>query len=404
MKDEKTHYINPPPQTRLTIFIGENMHKQGRKAGRQGQDNGLGNTGLKTEGVQRGDLTRGAAALIENGKVTREDRVLVVADNATRRIADLIERGAKERGAAISVIIMEDFGTRPLTEFPKTVRARIQELAPTVSYFAASCQAGEFAFRKPMLVMLKELEVRHIHMPGVTEAIVGGAAMCADYDKIGRLTAVVHNIVRNAKCITITSDDGSTRLDIELDPEHLKWISVNGRPVPEEWVNNPEGEVFNTPSNVNGWLTTRLLGDHFDSKGQLKKPIKIWISDGKAVRIVCDDKDMEAEFWAYLKKGENTDRVGEIGLPTNFDGMISGEVLGNMLADEKVFLHIAFGDPIGEETGATWAVSIPGDPKATQHCDVTIEGCDITVDGFKLMEHGRYAREVLERAGIETTI
>lgn len=378
------------------------MRKERIKTGPKKPGPNSGDRTTQSGTIQKGNLERGVTAMIENGRVTSDDRVVIIADRKTTRIADLLKQKAEEIGAEVEVIIMEDLGERPLTELPEKTRGMVERLAPTVSYFAASCQDGELAFRKPLMGMLtKDFNVRHIHMPGIDEAITSGAAMCADYDIVGKLTAAVYDIVKNAKRIKVTTADQSTELDIELDPENINWFPANGRPEPGEGVNNPDGECFTTPKNVNGWATTILLGDHFDSRGQLDNPIKIWIEDEKATKIECRDKEMEAEFWEYLKRGENTDRVGEIGIPTNLPGMITGQILGNMLADEKLFLHIAFGDPLGAETGATWEVVIPGDPKATQHCDATLEMCTVEVDKFVLIQDGMFTDEVLQKAGID---
>lgn len=66
------------------------------------------------------------------------------------------------------------------------------------------------------------------------------------------------------------------------------------------------------------------------------------------------------EFWAYTHTGENSDRVGEFAIGTNIG---VHQVIGNMLQDEKFpGIHIAFGDPYGNHTGAPW--------KSTTHIDV----------------------------------
>lgn len=45
-------------------------------------------------------------------------------------------------------------------------------------------------------------------------------------------------------------------------------------------------------------------------------------------------------------------------------------------------MHIAFGDPYPDETGAKW------DSKT--HVDALLEECDVAFDGRKIMEKGRY--------------
>ena len=57
-------------------------------------------------------------------------------------------------------------------------------------------------------------------------------------------------------------------------------------------------------------------------------------------------------------------------------------LIGNMLQDEKARVHHAFGDPVGELTGADW--------HSRTHVDGLMEKCDVRVDGEKIMEAGKY--------------
>jgi leucyl aminopeptidase (aminopeptidase T) len=137
------------------------------------------------------------------------------------------------------------------------------------------------------------------------------------------------------------------------------------------------------PKTVNGTFVTTLLGDYFSEKyGVLNSIVRITIKDGRASEVYCPDKKLEAELRDYLTKGENTNRVGEFAIGTN---TAVTHLIGNMLADEKaVGVHIAFGDPLGGHTGATWTVS------PAQHCDMVLQGCTIHVDGRLLMENGKF--------------
>jgi len=62
--------------------------------------------------------------------------------------------------------------------------------------------------------------------------------------------------------------------------------------------------------------------------------------------------------------------------------LISRPTVGNLLQDEKARVHIAFGHPYPDETGAKW------DSKT--HVDALLEECDVGFDGRKIMGRGRY--------------
>ena len=78
----------------------------------------------------------------------------------------------------------------------------------------------------------------------------------------------------------------------------------------------------------------------------------------------------------HLLKGAGG--VGEFAIGTN---IAVTELSGNLLQDEKIpGIHVAFGNPIGYETGADWTSDV--------HVDVVPTGCNITVDGKIIMGNG----------------
>jgi leucyl aminopeptidase (aminopeptidase T) len=58
-------------------------------------------------------------------------------------------------------------------------------------------------------------------------------------------------------------------------------------------------------------------------------------------------------------------------------------VIGHILQDEKMpGVHIAFGHPYGQHTGADWTSST--------HIDAVACDCSVWVDGKPIIERGRY--------------
>ncbi len=75
--------------------------------------------------------------------------------------------------------------------------------------------------------------------------------------------------------------------------------------------------------------------------------------------------------------------MGEFAIGTNIE---LTDVIGQILQDEKFpGIHIAFGNPYGEHTGAKWY--------SGTHIDVVGRQFDIWVDGRQIMEKGRFLIE-----------
>lgn len=77
---------------------------------------------------------------------------------------------------------------------------------------------------------------------------------------------------------------------------------------------------------------------------------------------------------------ENSNRVGEFAIGTNI--ALQG-VIGHILQDEKLpSIHMAFGHPYSEHTGANW--------KSTTHIDCVGTEFDIWLEDEKVMENGKF--------------
>ncbi len=89
---------------------------------------------------------------------------------------------------------------------------------------------------------------------------------------------------------------------------------------------------------------------------------------------------MAQEVRDYLFSVPNGNRAGEfaIGTLTSLKKLV-----GNLLQDEKMpGLHVAFGNPYPQFTGADW--------DATIHVDVIPSRCTIEVDGLLIMRDGEF--------------
>src|SRR6266480_1592399 len=312
--------------------------------------------------------------------VTEQDRVFIITDYHRESIARRVAAAALARHADVTVHFLEHYGERPLTVFSDELRNDLIQARPTVTFYIATAQPGEIAFRIPLLPFLtQELKVRHGHMIGIDEALMA-EGMCADYDEVYSLTNQVYDLVRHAQKIHVTSAKGS---DVTATfHKDWKWIPCHGRYHEQgKWGNLPEGEVFTAPGTVDGVLVCDVLGDYFSEKyGVLEKPVVINVKQGYVSEVSSQNEEVAKELREYLFSVPNGNRAGEfaIGTLTSLKKLV-----GNLLQDEKMpGLHVAFGNPYPQFTGADWDARI--------HVDVIPTCCTIEVDGHEIMRHGKF--------------
>ena len=325
-------------------------------------------------------LQLGARNAVRCMGVTGRDRVFILTDFEREGIAGRVVAEALACHADVTVRFLEHYGERPLTAFSDELRNELLQARPTVTYYIATARPGEIAFRIPLLPFLAtELKTRHGHMIGIDEQLMT-EGMCADYDEIFTLTNRVYELVRHAKQIHVTSAKGSD-VSATFHPD-WKWIPCHGRYTEQgKWGNLPEGEVFTAPASVDGVLVCDVLGDFFSEKyGVLKHPVTLIVKGGYISDVSCEDQAVADEVRSYLFSSPDGNRAGEfaIGTLTSLK-----RLTGNLLQDEKMpGLHVAFGNPYPEFTGADWNAKI--------HVDVIPTRCTIEVDGREIMRDGTF--------------
>lgn len=323
-------------------------------------------------------MRQGAENAVKCMGVTERDRVCILTDYARVTIAREVAAAVLARHASVTILFLEQYGERPLTAFPDELRNDLRVARPTVTFYIATAQPGEIAFRIPLLPFLaQELHVRHGHMIGIDEALMADG-MCADYDEVYRVTNQIYDLVKKAQRIHVTSAKGSdVTATFHTD---WKWVPCHGRYWEQGmWGNLPEGEVFTAPATVDGILVCDVLGDYFSEKyGVLEQPLVLTVRDGYVTEVRSENEALAREVQDYLFSVPNGNRAGEfaIGTLTSLKHLV-----GNLLQDEKMpGLHVAFGNPYPQFTGADW--------NATIHVDVIPTRCTIEVDGRTIMRDG----------------
>jgi leucyl aminopeptidase (aminopeptidase T) len=310
--------------------------------------------------------------------VQKDERVVLIADRGSLEIAAALAAQLAKAAGEFKAVILEDVASRPLRHLPMEMEKALEWA--DVSLFAASAQPGELAMRRAMTSIVTRKKMRHGHMVGINKQIML-EGMRADYRKVEDLTRRVWEKAKEAKEITCETPAG-TAIKATFDKK-LKWIATPGIISPEKWGNLPGGETFTSPARVDGiYVVDGSLGTWLAPKyGDMRKhPLTIRIEDSRITDLACENKQALKDFKGYVSHAENGDRVGEFALGTN---LAVHDVIGNMLQDEKIpGVHIAFGHPYSEHTGATWT--------SETHIDVVGRDFDVWFDGKPIMKAGRY--------------
>ena len=315
-------------------------------------------------------------------RIQPDEKVTLITDRITEPIAASIAAQLAERGCPFNAFILEDLAPRPLTDMPAAVLEDMETSG--VSIFAVQVQPNELHSRMQMTDVVNRRRMRHAHMVNITPEIMCDG-MRSDYDAVDRLSQQVLDRVRRATRIRATTAAG-TSIVSDMNPAY-KWFKTSGIISPEKWGNLPGGECFTSPGEVNGtFVVDGVVGDWLCARYGLlaSTPLTIEIAQNRIVSCKSENKQLEADFWAYTHTDENSDRVGEFAIGTNIG---VSRVIGNILQDEKFpGIHIAFGNPYGEHTGAPW--------RSGTHIDVVGLGFNIWLESpageDQIMQNGRF--------------
>jgi leucyl aminopeptidase (aminopeptidase T) len=325
------------------------------------------------------DLIPGARNAIRTClRVQPVERVAIVTDRETEEIAASLADQVREVGAPCDTFIMEDYGPRPMLELPAPIRAALERA--DVSIYAGQPKEGELAFRRALTQIIDRRQIRHAHMVSISHRIMT-EAMRANFDDVDAISTRVLERAMKAKRITATSPGGS-KLEATFDPT-IKWLKTSGIISTSKWGNLPGGEVLTAPARVDGvYVADGVVGDYLCARyGDLQNnPLSVTIENSRIVDVACKRADLVADFRTYTSTDENSDRVGEFAIGTN---IALTDVIGNILQDEKLpTLHIAFGHPYAEHTGAKW--------RSTTHIDIVGRRFDIFFDDDPIMKAGKF--------------
>lgn len=206
-------------------------------------------------------------------------------------------------------------------------------------------------------------------MPGITPEIMI-RTLNADYRRIARLTGKVTRLLSAARKVRIKTALGS---DLLLEIGGRKADPDTGIVTrPGSFSNLPAGESYIAP--IENRSRGRLVVDgSFAPIGHLHRPVILEIREGKIVRL----EGNPALAALFRKYGRSERTLGELGVGTNDQAIITG----NVLEDEKVLgtIHVAFGNNLG----------FGGKNRADIHLDGVVKQPSVWLDDQLIIEKGR---------------
>jgi len=209
--------------------------------------------------------------------------------------------------------------------------------------------ATELSATAPLKLAAREFGFRAATMPGFTEAMV--PALRLDYEEIHRRCTVLKSKLDQATGARIRFEAGDRACSLLLDLRHRTAAASGGLirqpgtaanlPSGETYIVPYEGEIADDPSRTAGSMPLELDGELMAYEIERNRVRRVL---GGGPRAAAEAAEMKAEP-AYSN-------VAELGL-----GILSGygiRPVGELLLDEKLGLHIAFGrsDHFGGQVGA----------------------------------------------------
>ncbi len=310
--------------------------------------------------------------------------VVIVSDRSTLNIGKELRKAALESTNGVRFFNLDIYGERPLDYFPDTIKKAATEA--DVTFWTAHSYEGELETTRRPFIEAAMVGGRHAHMVGITEQVMNDA-VAVDYDILDEFTHKLAAKLKETGEVRVTNPQG-TDLKARFN-DRWKWVPSTGIcKLPGHWHNLPGSEVYTAPWRMEGTIVVDgVLGDYFSNMFShadfQETPLTVEVENKERPRCVdlkCENEDILEEVKKYLSLNECSSLVGEMGLGTN---IFLDEITENTLQDEKFpGVHIAFGDPMGSETGADWS--------CPEHLDMILTKCNVWLDDEKIMEEGDY--------------
>lgn len=310
-------------------------------------------------------------------KVKKDEKVLIIANPATKNIGFDLFDAATERGAKVSIIFQND---KTSFDYAEDTVLKAIESNPDVCISLSNIKLGKdpYATAKPYktpdgqefshifdYLLDGKKTMRAAWTPGITEDMMNRTANI-DYDQLKNACLEWEKKFEGVKYVHITAPGGT---DLMVPVEGRKLLFDDGDfSQPGTGGNIPAGEVFISPlvGNEERGCEGTIVYDgsmtFFDGDSILNTPITCKVEKGfvtditggeEAERLLktitqAEERAIQLEKEGKLPEGmgevnrRNARNIGELGIGLN----PAARITGNMLEDEKAWntCHFAIGE------------------------------------------------------------
>lgn len=279
-------------------------------------------------------VANASRALSQLLDVRAGENVLVVTDEATLRVAEAFEEGARRAGAKPQVYVLPE-GSRPLRQVPEDLAALVPDTDVAVTCFQG--RAEETPFRIELIRSLMRVARRLGHAPGITESMLREGPMDVDHDAMRAEALDLMNRFEGATRVRVTAPGGT---DVTLDLTG-RAFSTDTFLQDGHWGNLPAGEVWCAPIEDSADGVVACDGSIGDL-GPVPTPVRLTLERGRVTRVECADEAFRRRVEDVLAQDDEARVIGELGIGLNPRARLTG----NLLEDEKArhTAHIAFGN------------------------------------------------------------
>jgi hypothetical protein len=347
---------------------------------------------LTERSVDIADLVRAAAVLVRapapGGRFVCEgDHLVIVADERSRVIANVLGDAAREVGAVASIYrldLLPNQSTGSAGGPHPVLPAALEDAlgSATCSAFVARALPRERTMRIQLRDIVRARAQRHAYLPDITEAAFA-AGLRVPQETVVAVGGEVGSRLRGARQLKCESPAG-TNLSIVL-PARDGWVARLGEVERGRSTTFPAGELFAAPEDVRGtFVADASLGEYFGARAGVltETPVRFVIEAACVVGVdASGHAHLQRDLDAFLHVSPNSNRVGLVCIGVN-EGVT--KPTGDSAVDHLlVGLHLFFGDPAGASTGAMWSARTS--LAACQTRSVVTAGDAVVIDGGKVV-------------------
>lgn len=294
--------------------------------------------------------------------IKKDEKVLVVTDSEMQEIGISLFNAASELSSDVDMIEKE-VGEMHGEEPSKIIASKMKE--SDVVLIATTYSLSHTAARREACLA----GTRIASMPTITKDIME-RCIDIDYDKLQEVHDKLREKLMGSSEVRIETDKGTS---VTLSVVNTRGKVAGLYHSKGDFGNLPTGEVDSGVRDVNGVI---VIDASMSGLGKLESPLKLVVKDNYVVSVEGDNAE---EFVSILDKaGNEAYRMAELGIGTNPNAIVTG----NVLEDEKVLgtVHLAVGNDI----------TYGGSNNVSLHLDGVMYAATVYIDGKKIINQGKH--------------